>query len=394
MFSIQAQLTTPLATSSRMSIPALFPLDQFSPTSLVFLLVLSPLSLLLYRYKRAVAMVSDLPGLRLIVSPMCALGLLLPRLPMPLRTYPGFSFPSELKHAGLFKLFKCDTVSLCGWLDGRAIIYTCDVPFLTRMASYAGSTIFPKPIEEYGVLGYFGDNVVIAERGNWRRQRKVSAPAFSSKMFERLWTDMASIVQDMFREENWEERTTNFVPSQGVRTDEAGEYVPKEGEIYFPHVVDLTLRLALAAIARTGFGINFEWRSDESFTKSCASFGQPFSSRARGFVNRLLWDGIHLVFTKNFLQTVLSPRNSESEQSPNRSKLDAIRTNVRTKFHHWLVALEKSVRPQVEREMKIQEALHLVAKESTFKLAVSSLPSVSDDFPCNPLCDTHVSFSG
>ncbi|KAG8865470.1 hypothetical protein FRC20_009806 [Serendipita sp. 405] len=392
MFSIQAQLTTPLATSSRMSIPALFPLDQFSPTSLVFLLVLSPLSLLLYRYKRAVAMVSDLPGLRLIVSPMCALGLLLPRLPMPLRTYPGFSFPSELKHAGLFKLFKCDTVSLCGWLDGRAIIYTCDVPFLTRMASYAGSTIFPKPIEEYGVLGYFGDNVVIAERGNWRRQRKVSAPAFSSKMFERLWTDMASIVQDMFREENWEERTTKFTPSRGVRTDETGEYVPKEGEIYFPHVVDLTLRLALAAIARTGFGINFEWRSDESFTKSCASFGQPFSSRARGFVNRLLWDGIHLVFTKNFLHTVLSPRNPESEQSPNRSKLDAIRTNVRTKFHHWLVALEKNVRPQVEREMKIQEALHLVAKESTFKLAVSSLPSWVSKLPFRRLNRMNMAF--
>jgi hypothetical protein len=207
---------------------------------------------------------------------MSALGLLLPALPNPLRTYPGFAFPSRLKHTGLFKVFKCDTVSLCAW-DGRAMLYTCDVPFLTRICSYASRQVFPKPIEEYTVLSYFGDNLVIAEHENWRRQRRITAPAFSSKMFARLWIDMRNIVEEMVQQDKWVDRTEGYqsnayVPSNASPGD---EYVPAPGEIYFPHVVDITLRMALAAIARTGFGIEFSWRSDESFTQVCTEFGEP-----------------------------------------------------------------------------------------------------------------------
>ncbi|KAG8831296.1 hypothetical protein FRC17_003343 [Serendipita sp. 399] len=259
------------------------------------------------------------------------------------------------------------------------------------MASYAGSTIFPKPTEEYGVLGYFGDNVVIAERANWRRQRKVSAPAFSSKMFERLWTDMASIVHDMFQQDNWEERTTSYVPSSEiVKMDERGEYVQAEGEIYFPHVVDLTLRLALAAIARTGFGIDFEWRSDESFTNSCASFGQSLPSTVHGFFNRLLWRGVYLVFTKEYLDGIL--RSDYEPPLSEDSILGKVRSCVQRNFRHWLVALEQSSRSRIEREMKIQEALHLVAKESTFKLAMSSLPSCFSKLPFRRLHRMNMAF--
>lgn len=219
-------------------------------------------------------MVSDFPGLRFIVSPMSALGLLLPALPYPLKTYAGFAFPWELKHRHLFRLFKCDTISLCGW-DGRALLYTCDVPFLTRICSYASRQSFPKPIEEYTVLSYFGDNLVIAEHDNWRRQRRVTAPAFSSRMFARLWIDMRHIVEEMVQQDKWVERTEGYTPStnRALATDES--YAPAPGEVYFPHVVDITLRMALAAIARTGFGIDFRWRSDESFTQVCAEFGEP-----------------------------------------------------------------------------------------------------------------------
>lgn len=329
-------------------------------------------SVMFYRYRRAVAMVSDFPGLRLIVSPMCTLGLVLPRLPMPLYTYPGFSFPWNLKHAGLFKLFGCDTVSLCGW-DGRAILYTCDVPFLTRMASYSGSTVFPKPIEEYGVLSYFGDNVVIAEHANWRRQRKVSAPAFSSKMFERLWIDMASIVREMLHEERWEERTRDFVGPLPMVPQQA-EYVAATGEIYFPHVVDLTLRMALAAIARTGFGIEFEWRSDESFTKSCSSFGQPFWKSILATFLRIVYQLANSVIPTIVLDDVVRAVTTFAATNQHRRGDSPLHLALQTTCKAIITLFEITTVPH-QHTMRLQEALHLVAKESTLKLAISSLPS-------------------
>ena len=51
-------------------------------------------------------------------------------------------------------------------------------------------------------------------------------------MFTRLWVDMRDILSEMVVQENWEER------------------MAKDGELVVPHVVDLTLRMALAAIAR------------------------------------------------------------------------------------------------------------------------------------------------
>ena len=293
---------------------------------------------------------------------------------MPLYTYPGFAFPSTLKHEGLFKLFKCDTVSLCGALDGRAIIYTCDVPFLTRIASHAGSTVFPKPIEEYGVLGYFGDNVVIAEGSNWRRQRKVTAPAFSSKVFERLWTDMADITREMVNEEKWDQRTEGFVPPIAPSFDANGEYTPAEGEIYFPNVVDVTLRMALAAIARTGFGIDFEWRAGESFTNTCKSFGDSFYFTTFQAICRLGHATLNLILPHSVHMYLIRLLMADSRHATKASSLGSlILANLRS------IALNIVQGPvqAPQEKMRLQEALHLVAKESTLKLAMASLPSVS-----------------
>jgi hypothetical protein len=38
---------------------------------------------------------------------------------------------------------------------------------------------FPKPIDEYAVLLFFGSNIVASEDEDWKRVRKIVAPAFS-----------------------------------------------------------------------------------------------------------------------------------------------------------------------------------------------------------------------
>lgn len=38
---------------------------------------------------------------------------------------------------------------------------------------------FPKPLELYKPLLFFGDNIVASEHNEWKRYRKISAPAFT-----------------------------------------------------------------------------------------------------------------------------------------------------------------------------------------------------------------------
>lgn len=38
---------------------------------------------------------------------------------------------------------------------------------------------FPKPVEIYDVLSFYGRNLVASEHEEWKRFRKVSAPSFS-----------------------------------------------------------------------------------------------------------------------------------------------------------------------------------------------------------------------
>ncbi|PVG00144.1 cytochrome P450 [Serendipita vermifera] len=314
-------------------------------------------------------MISGLPGLRIIVSPMCTLGLVLPSLPYPLMTYPGFAFPWTLKYEGFFKPFGCDTVSVCG-LDGRAILYTCDVEFLTRFASRAGAALFSKPIQDYAILNYFGSNLVTVEGKDWVRHRKITAPAFSKKMFTRLWGDMRSIVQDMVATEGWENRTEGFDPSNPGHFDSMGEYVPAKGEIYFPHVVDMTLHMTLAAIARTGFGITFEWRTKSSFTRTCIDFGESFPT----FLHRVILIPIYTLFALILCQLFPLPLQAHRDECFPTSSTGY------SKLYGW-ISRGLSVPPPPAQDMRLQEALHIVARESTLKLALLSLPSWISKLP-------------
>lgn len=38
---------------------------------------------------------------------------------------------------------------------------------------------FPKPVEPYQVLTFFGNNIVTSEFDEWKQHRKIAAPAFN-----------------------------------------------------------------------------------------------------------------------------------------------------------------------------------------------------------------------
>src|SRR5258707_2217925 len=79
-----------------------------------------------------------------------------------IRCQPTRALPSPAK-------FGADTISLCTPSDPHGVLYTCDVPFITRLCSFAAREAWPRLVEEYGVLSYFGGRVVISKGKGWRR---------------------------------------------------------------------------------------------------------------------------------------------------------------------------------------------------------------------------------
>lgn len=49
---------------------------------------------------------------------------------------------------------------------------------------------FPKPVHHYGVLSFYGDNIVASEGEQWKKYRKICAPAFS----EASWLNFGRLI--------------------------------------------------------------------------------------------------------------------------------------------------------------------------------------------------------
>jgi len=91
--------------------------------------------------------------------------------------------------------------------------------------------MWPKPIHQYKVLTFFGRNIVASEGEEWKRYRKISAPAFSDKNNRLVWDETCQIMLDLF-DNTWAKKHT----------------------ISLDNCIDVTLQVALAVIGIAGFG--------------------------------------------------------------------------------------------------------------------------------------------
>lgn len=98
---------------------------------------------------------------------------------------------------------------------------------------------FPKPVKQYGVLTFFGKNIVASEGDEWKRYRKITAPSFSERNNKLVWDETCRIMMDMF-ENVWRWKD----------------------EIAVDHCVDITLPIALFVIGVAGFGRRISWNDD------------------------------------------------------------------------------------------------------------------------------------
>ncbi|CAL1699490.1 unnamed protein product [Somion occarium] len=98
---------------------------------------------------------------------------------------------------------------------------------------------FPKPISLYKLLLFFGPNIVASERDEWKRYRKVSAPAFTEPNNKLVWDETVHVVKDLF-DNVWENRK----------------------EVIYEHALDITMPLALFVIGAAGFGRRIGWNDE------------------------------------------------------------------------------------------------------------------------------------
>ena len=96
---------------------------------------------------------------------------------------------------------------------------------------------FPKPLEVYGSLRLYGENVVTTEDQTWRAHRKISSPSFSEKNNHMVWAE--SIVQAQSMMDSWMKDSTS---SSTITTLGEG-----------------SMRLSLHVISRAGFGQRLQW---------------------------------------------------------------------------------------------------------------------------------------
>ncbi|KAH9998678.1 cytochrome P450 [Russula vinacea] len=117
-------------------------------------------------------------------------------------------------------------------------IHIADASAIREITTYRAK--FPKPLYRYEALTVFGGNIVASEGEQWKKYRKIVAPAFSEKNTRLVWDETIRIMIDLF-ENVWGDKS----------------------EVVVDHCVDIALPIALFVIGVAGrFGRRMTWTTD------------------------------------------------------------------------------------------------------------------------------------
>ncbi|KAG8729773.1 hypothetical protein FRC11_008043, partial [Ceratobasidium sp. 423] len=111
-------------------------------------------------------------------------------------------------------------------------------PAAVKHVSYSRNN-FVKDTESYTILKTFGSNLLVVEGEEWKRQRRIAAPAFSDKNNRLVWDTAKGFVKQMIS--TWESKKPTIVHDVSE---------------------DLALPLSLCVIAKAGFGQEVSWGTD------------------------------------------------------------------------------------------------------------------------------------
>jgi len=200
--------------------------------SLSFILVYVCQKLL--AFVKAVRSIGNHPGRRLVLSGASFLNNFLPKIR-------GISTGSNSLFINKHRTFEevgWDIHSVISALPtSRTVLVLSDAAAIKEVTSSRAR--FPKPVHHYKVLSFYGRNIVASEGEEWKKYRKITAPAFSDRNNKLVWDESMKIMKGLF-EDHWEGRNV----------------------ITVDHCVDVTLPVALFVIGTAGFGRSISWKED------------------------------------------------------------------------------------------------------------------------------------
>ncbi|KAF5321118.1 hypothetical protein D9619_001344 [Psilocybe cf. subviscida] len=194
-------------------------------------------------YRQAVAAINHHPGSAVLLSSANIIGRALPRIKY-LAAGSNSLFVNKYE---AFERAGCDVISRSALLPLRVALDVADAAVIKEVTSSRAR--FPKPVHYYKVLTFFGRNIIASEGEEWKKYRKISAPAFSDRNNALVWSESVKTVKEMFTD-LWMDRDV----------------------ITVDHCVNITLPIALFIIGAAGFGRRISWKEDvvvpEGYTMS------------------------------------------------------------------------------------------------------------------------------
>ncbi|KAF5351017.1 hypothetical protein D9756_008375 [Leucocoprinus leucothites] len=210
---------------------------QLYPASLATMwLLLVPLAVV-YAWRKIAAIrqaarsVGDIPGYRTLISRGSLLSSLIPKTP-------GLSLGTTWTFDDKYSVYAdngYDILTLVSAFPCKPEIVLADAAAIKEVITYRSR--FPKPVDLYAVLSFFGYNIVASEGEEWKRYRKITAPTFTERNNKLVWNETVAIMNDLF-DNVWENQ-------QVVTID---------------HILDITLPATLFIISAAGFGQKLTWK--------------------------------------------------------------------------------------------------------------------------------------
>ncbi|KAI0676499.1 cytochrome P450 [Trametes maxima] len=214
-------------------------------------------------FRRAVRSIHDWPGFRTLFSDMFVY------FPFRVRGIsPGAQWPFYTKHED-FARAGWDVVAAVNVLPSAGVtLYIADAQVAKEIIGARAR--FPKPLVAYQLLTTFGSNILVTEGEEWKRQRKVAAPAFSERNNRLVWDETIRIVEDMF-ENVWGDKDL----------------------VELDNIMEVTVPITLLVIGVASFGRRISWNED-----NVAPPGHSMTFK----------DALHEVSHRLFLRVIFSQR--------------------------------------------------------------------------------------
>ncbi|KAF7793524.1 hypothetical protein EIP86_004638 [Pleurotus ostreatoroseus] len=211
------------------------------------------LFLVLNRYiefRQAVAAIQHCPGFRTVFSAFTDFNEIFMLVPIPGVTIGSFrAWHGKYED---FKHFDRDIIShVSAFPSIWRSFFVADPAAIKEIT--AQRTRFPKPMWQYAVLRFFGNNIVASEADEWRRFRKITAPAFSEPNNKLVWEETVRIMNGLF-DDVWGAR-------ERIVSDHAVEITLPL--LTITHHALARHQIALLVIGAAGFGRRVTWKQDD-----------------------------------------------------------------------------------------------------------------------------------